>query len=44
MGEKTIGSGRQGSVLFTRWISKDECETRSTADPTHKTSIFARTV
>ena len=25
MSEKTIGSGRQGSVLFTRWISKDIC-------------------
>jgi nucleotide-binding universal stress UspA family protein len=30
MGERTIGSGRRGSVLFTRWISKDECQRRST--------------
>ncbi len=44
MGEKTIGSGRQGSVLFTCWIGKDECERRSTADPIRKASIFARTV
>jgi quercetin dioxygenase-like cupin family protein len=44
MGEKTIGSGGQGSELFTRWISKDDCERRSTADPTRKASIFARTV
>ncbi len=44
MGEKTIGSGRQGSVLFTCWISKDECERRPTADPTRKAPSFARTV
>jgi hypothetical protein len=43
MGEKTIGSGKQGSVLFPCWISKDACDRRSTADPTRKASIFART-
>jgi quercetin dioxygenase-like cupin family protein len=30
-------------VPFTYWINKDECERRSTADPTRKASIFART-
>jgi hypothetical protein len=35
-------------MLFTYWINKDECEwrsteRRSTADPTRKVSIFART-
>jgi len=47
MGEKMIGSGAQGSELFTCWISwinKDEYERGSTADPTCKASIFARTV
>ena len=44
MGEKTIGSGKRGSVMFTYWINNDECERRSTADPTRKASIFARTV
>jgi hypothetical protein len=43
MGEKTIGSGRQGSVLFAYWISKDECERRSTTDPMRKASILTRT-
>jgi hypothetical protein len=45
MDEKTIGRGRQDSVLFTYGINKDECERRrSTADPTRKASTFARTV
>jgi hypothetical protein len=43
MGEKAIGSGRQGAALFTCRIEKDECERGSTADPTRKASIFART-
>ena len=44
MGERTIGSGGQGSVLFSCRIDKDECERGSTADPTRKASIFARKV
>jgi hypothetical protein len=44
MGEKTTGSGRQGSVLLSCQIHKDECERGSTADPTRKVSIFARKV
>ena len=43
-GEKTIGSGRQASVLSIQWINKDEYERASTADPTCKASIFARTL
>jgi hypothetical protein len=43
MGEKAIGSGRHGAVLFTCRIEKDESERGSTADPTRKASILART-
>jgi hypothetical protein len=38
MGEKTIGSGRQGSVLSTYWVNKDECERRSTGQVGRETS------
>jgi hypothetical protein len=44
MSEKMIGSGAQGSELFTCWINKDEYERGSTADPTCKASILSRTV
>jgi hypothetical protein len=43
MGEKAIGSGRQGAALFSCWIDEDGCEGGSTADPTRKASIFAGT-
>ena len=36
--------GRQGFTLFTCGTNKDECERRSTADPTQKASVFARAV
>ncbi len=42
MREKTIGSGRQSSVLFTCWISKGEREWRSNRR-SHKASNFVRT-
>jgi hypothetical protein len=35
---------RQGFGLFTYGTNKDECERRSTADPTQKASVFARAV
>jgi hypothetical protein len=36
--------GRQGFELFPHGINNDECERRSTADPTQKASGFARAV
>jgi hypothetical protein len=36
--------GRQGFTLFTCGTNKDECERRSTADPTQKASVYARAV